>query len=305
MPARRLAPKEQAAWHPIEGQGAGVFRPHRHPVWPDHGRRGRHCVTAGINLATMDGVRWAISSAWAPPGLIRSQGFGLRGPGSCSVVVLVRRLCARGLRAAAPSLLPAACLRRVWPSAWRCGVLAWRGLSPPMAPPLGERGHQWWGLHRSCGCDRPGTGPGRRLPASRRTGTCDGLRPHALGRALGPVVPTLLSRPVPPLSTISRERTGITAGWRARFSHCLLFNPTDVRSAAYNPCWKCGAACARGARRRTSPTSWGIRKALEQRNHWEDQSCAAGAPSPRALCWRRQDPARCRQLSPTRPVPSR
>src|SRR3546814_14771282 len=27
----------------------------------------------------------------------------------------------------------------------------------------------------------------------------------------------------------------LTARWRQRFSHCLLFNPTDPRSARYNP----------------------------------------------------------------------
>ncbi|CCV08624.1 hypothetical protein MESS2_760146 [Mesorhizobium metallidurans STM 2683] len=27
----------------------------------------------------------------------------------------------------------------------------------------------------------------------------------------------------------------MTAGWRSKFSYCLLFNPTDLRSARYNP----------------------------------------------------------------------
>ena len=34
---------------------------------------------------------------------------------------------------------------------------------------------------------------------------------------------------------IKGENWTLTAGWRARFSHCLLFNPTDARSARYNP----------------------------------------------------------------------
>ena len=34
---------------------------------------------------------------------------------------------------------------------------------------------------------------------------------------------------------IKGENWELTAGWRARFSNCLLFNPTDARSAAYNP----------------------------------------------------------------------
>ena len=61
--------------------------------------------------------------------------------------------------------------------------------------------------------------------------------PTRSGKGVGLVVPTLLSAgPAPPSSTTSRARTGSsTAGWRSRFSHCLLFNPTDPRSAAYNP----------------------------------------------------------------------
>ena len=31
------------------------------------------------------------------------------------------------------------------------------------------------------------------------------------------------------------ERGQLTAGWRSRFSHCLLFDPTDAKSARYNP----------------------------------------------------------------------
>jgi type IV secretion system protein VirD4 len=34
---------------------------------------------------------------------------------------------------------------------------------------------------------------------------------------------------------IKGENWTLTAGWRAKFSHCLLFNPVDRRSAAYNP----------------------------------------------------------------------
>lgn len=50
------------------------------------------------------------------------------------------------------------------------------------------------------------------------------------------MVPTLLSWPASVvIHDIKGENWQITAGWRSRFSHCLLFNPTDANSAAYNP----------------------------------------------------------------------
>ncbi len=65
--------------------------------------------------------------------------------------------------------------------------------------------------------------------------SCGCADPFA-ARACGLVVPTLLSWTRARSFTTSRARTGpLTAGWRARFSHCLLFNPTDARSARYNP----------------------------------------------------------------------
>jgi hypothetical protein len=59
---------------------------------------------------------------------------------------------------------------------------------------------------------------------------------HRRGRA---TVLALLCRLCSTGSTVIHdikvENWQLTAGWRARFSHCLLFNPTDVRSARYNP----------------------------------------------------------------------
>jgi type IV secretion system protein VirD4 len=53
---------------------------------------------------------------------------------------------------------------------------------------------------------------------------------------VGLVVPTLLSWPGScVVHDIKGENWQLTAGFRSRFSHCLLFNPTDPRSAAYNP----------------------------------------------------------------------
>jgi type IV secretion system protein VirD4 len=60
--------------------------------------------------------------------------------------------------------------------------------------------------------------------------------PTRSGKGVGLVIPTLLSWPGScVVHDIKGENWQLTAGWRARFSHCLLFNPTDLRSARYNP----------------------------------------------------------------------
>src|SRR5438445_724191 len=60
--------------------------------------------------------------------------------------------------------------------------------------------------------------------------------PTRSGKGVGLVIPTLLSwTGSAVIHDIKGENWELTAGWRARFSHCLLFNPTDERSACYNP----------------------------------------------------------------------
>jgi len=60
--------------------------------------------------------------------------------------------------------------------------------------------------------------------------------PTRSGKGVGLVVPTLLSWTGSTIvHDIKGENWTLTAGWRSRFSHCLLFNPTDMRSARYNP----------------------------------------------------------------------
>ena len=55
--------------------------------------------------------------------------------------------------------------------------------------------------------------------------------PTRSGKGVGLVIPTLLSWPESVVvHDIKGENWQLTAGWRARFSHCLLFNPTDTRS---------------------------------------------------------------------------
>ena len=60
--------------------------------------------------------------------------------------------------------------------------------------------------------------------------------PTRSGKGVGLVVPTLLAwTGSAVIHDIKGENWSLTAGWRARFSHCLLFNPTEPRSARYNP----------------------------------------------------------------------
>jgi type IV secretion system protein VirD4 len=98
--------------------------------------------------------------------------------------------------------------------------------------------------------------------------------PTRSGKGVGLVVPTLLSWTGSVIvHDIKGENWTLTAGWRAQFSHCLLFDPTNPRSAAYNPLLE----VRRG--------EWEVRDvqniadvlvdpegALERRNHWEKTS---------------------------------
>ncbi len=60
--------------------------------------------------------------------------------------------------------------------------------------------------------------------------------PTRSGKGVGLVVPTLLSwTGSTVVHDIKGENWQLTAGWRSRFSHCLYFDPTDIRSARYNP----------------------------------------------------------------------
>jgi type IV secretion system protein VirD4 len=49
------------------------------------------------------------------------------------------------------------------------------------------------------------------------------------------VVPTLLTWTGSAIHDVKSENWTLTAGWRSKFSHCLLFDPTDPRSARFNP----------------------------------------------------------------------
>jgi type IV secretion system protein VirD4 len=100
--------------------------------------------------------------------------------------------------------------------------------------------------------------------------------PTRSGKGVGLVVPTLLSwTGSAVIHDIKGENWALTAGWRSRFSHCLLFNPTDARSARYNPLLEVrrGADEVRDVQN-IADILVDPEGALERRNHWEKTSHA-------------------------------
>jgi type IV secretion system protein VirD4 len=98
--------------------------------------------------------------------------------------------------------------------------------------------------------------------------------PTRSGKGVGLVVPSLLTWPGSAIvHDIKGENYSLTAGFRAGFGRVLLFDPTDPRSAAYNPLLE----VRRG--------EWEVRDvqniadilvdpegSMERRNHWEKTS---------------------------------
>lgn len=100
--------------------------------------------------------------------------------------------------------------------------------------------------------------------------------PTRSGKGVGLVVPTLLSWPGSAvIHDIKGENWNLTAGWRSRFTHCLLFNPTEAKSAAYNPLLEVrrGAHEVRDVQN-IADILVDPEGALERRNHWEKTSHA-------------------------------
>jgi len=98
--------------------------------------------------------------------------------------------------------------------------------------------------------------------------------PTRSGKGVGLVVPTLLSwTGSAVIHDIKGENWQLTAGWRRRFSHCLLFNPTDTRSARYNPLLEVrrGIEEVRDVQN-IADILVDPEGALERRNHWEKTS---------------------------------
>ena len=98
--------------------------------------------------------------------------------------------------------------------------------------------------------------------------------PTRSGKGVGLVIPTLLSwTGSTVVHDIKGENWQLTAGWRAKFSHCLLFNPTDPRSARYNPLLEVrkGPNEVRDVQN-IADILVDPEGALERRSHWEKTS---------------------------------
>jgi type IV secretion system protein VirD4 len=98
--------------------------------------------------------------------------------------------------------------------------------------------------------------------------------PTRSGKGVGLVIPTLLSWTGSVIvHDIKGENWELTAGWRAKFSHSLLFNPTDLRSARFNPLLEVrkGADEVRDVQN-IADVLVDPEGALEHRNHWEKTS---------------------------------
>ena len=100
--------------------------------------------------------------------------------------------------------------------------------------------------------------------------------PTRSGKGVGLVIPTLLSwTGSAVIHDIKGENWQLTSGWRSKFSHCLLFNPTDPRSARYNPLMEVrrGLNEVRDVQN-IADILVDPEGALERRNHWEKTSHA-------------------------------
>jgi type IV secretion system protein VirD4 len=98
--------------------------------------------------------------------------------------------------------------------------------------------------------------------------------PTRSGKGVGLVVPTLLAwTESVVVHDIKGENWQLTAGWRSSFSHCLMFNPTDPRSARYNPLLEVrkGPHEVRDVQN-IADILVDPEGALERRNHWEKTS---------------------------------
>src|ERR1700736_2822691 len=98
--------------------------------------------------------------------------------------------------------------------------------------------------------------------------------PTRSGKGVGLVIPTLLTWPGSAIvHDIKGENWQLTAGWRARFGRVLLFDPTNPRSAAYNPLLEIrrGDTEVRDVQN-VADILVDPEGALERRNHWEKTS---------------------------------
>ena len=100
--------------------------------------------------------------------------------------------------------------------------------------------------------------------------------PTRSGKGVGLVIPTLLTWAGSVIvHDIKGENHGLTAGWRARFTRVLRFDPTDAESDAYNPLLEVrrGPNEVRDVQN-VADILVDPEGALEKRNHWEKTSHA-------------------------------
>ena len=97
------------------------------------------------------------------------------------------------------------------------------------------------------------------------------IAPTRSGKDVGLVVPTLLSWTGSAIiHDIKGENWQLTSGWRSKFSHCLLFDPTNPDSAKYNPLLevRMGETEVRDVQN-IADILVDPEGMLERRNHWE------------------------------------
>ena len=95
--------------------------------------------------------------------------------------------------------------------------------------------------------------------------------PTRSGKGVGLVIPTLLSwTGSAVIHDIKGENWQLTAGWRSKFSHTLLFDPTNTASVKYNPLLEVrkGANEVRDVQN-IADILVDPEGALERRTHWE------------------------------------
>lgn len=98
--------------------------------------------------------------------------------------------------------------------------------------------------------------------------------PTRSGKGVGLVVPSLLTWPGSAIvHDIKGENWQLTAGWRARFTRAILFDPTNAKSAAYNPLLEVrrGDSEVRDVQN-VADILVDPEGLLERRNHWEKTS---------------------------------
>ena len=98
--------------------------------------------------------------------------------------------------------------------------------------------------------------------------------PTRSGKGVGLVVPSLLTWAGSAIvHDIKGENWQLTAGWRARFTRTILFDPTNPTSAAYNPLLEVrrGDSEVRDVQN-VADILVDPEGLLERRNHWEKTS---------------------------------